>query len=344
MSAISTAFVGKLPRAVGGTEAPLLEQFSEIEARSFADGSDGWNFAFTGSSAGMAAARLPDAGVAEVLASSPGGAWPTFCGTFPLSGRATPCDGGYRLRGRWGFGSGIRGATWVACGALVEDTNAPAWFAVPAHEVTVHDTWDSPGLQGTQSCDYAIDDVFVPETRAFALIGAPRRGGALFALPTHAYLTPDHTAVSLGCARRALTECLAQARGNRRLGSDQALDHRRAFVRDAGRMHTRLAAATSHVRDVLARLDALVAGDPAAAAALHATAPLVLDARGAANHAAEVAVEVATFAYRNGGAHAVRNTSALGRAWRDTMTSTQHVHVLDDVYEWVGAALLEPPN
>jgi alkylation response protein AidB-like acyl-CoA dehydrogenase len=341
---MSTEFVGKLPRAVGGTEAPLLEQFAEIEARSFADGSAGWNFAFTGSSAGMAAARLPDAGVAEVLASDPCGAWPVFCGTFPLSGLATPCEGGHRLRGRWGFGSGIRGATWVACGAVVDGTGAPVWFAVPVRDVTVHDTWDSPGLHGTQSCDYSIDDVFVPDARTFTLIGPPRRGGALFSLPTHAYLTPDHTAVTLGCARRALAECVEQARGNRRLGSDQALDHRRAFVRDAGRMHTRLSAATCYVRDVLARLDALVAGDPQAAAALYPTAPLVLEARGAANHAAEVAVDVATFAYRNGGAHAVRAPSALGRAWRDTMTSTQHVHVLDDVYEWIGTSLLGPPN
>jgi alkylation response protein AidB-like acyl-CoA dehydrogenase len=333
---MSPAFPGKLPREVGGTEATLVAQFDEIAARSYADGSAGWNHTFTASSAGMAAARLPDAGVAEVLASDPDGCWPAFCGTFPLSGRATAHDGGYLVRGRWGFASGIRDAAWVACGAL-DDAGSPVWFAVPASEVTVHDTWDSPGLAGTQSCDYSIDDVAVPATRAFSLTGPPQRGGPLFALPTHAYLTPDHTAVTLGCARRALDECLAQARGNRRLGSAAPLDERGAFARDLGRAHTRLAAVRAHVRDVLTRLDALVAlgsvGTPCPPA-------LVLEARAAATHTAEVAVDVATLAYRNGGAHAVSATSPLGRAWRDTMTSTQHAHVLDDAYEWAGVALL----
>lgn len=337
---MSTAFLGKLPRAVGGTEASLVAQFAEIEQRSFEDGSAGWNHTFTASSAGMAASRLPDDGVAEVMASSAGRGWPPFCGTFPLSGHAVPCDDGYVLRGRWGFASGIRDAAWVACGALTE-SGAPLWFVVPASQVTVHDTWDSPGLTGTQSCDYSIDDVTVPARRAFSLTGPPLRGGPLFALPTHAYLTPDHTGVTLGCARRALDECASQARGNRRLGSAAPLHERGAFVRDLGRAHTRLGAARAHVRDVLARLDEVVESQHADAAAPACSPALVLDARAAATHAAEVAVAVATFAYRNGGAHAVRGPSALGRAWRDTMTSSQHAHVLDDAYEWVGATLLD---
>ncbi len=337
---MSTEFAGKLPREVGGTEAPLVEQFDEIESRAFVDGSAAWNFTFTASSAGMVAARLPDAGVAEILASGANGTWPAFCGTFPLTGRATPCDGGLVIRGRWGFASGIAEAAWVAAGAIVEGTGAAVWFCLPAGEVTVHDTWDSPGLAGTGSNEYSITDCFVPESRTFVLSGPPRRGGALFALPTHAFLTPDHTGISLGCARHALAECAARARGKQRIGSSQALGERPAFVRDLGRAHTRLAAARAHVRDVLTRIDEVVSAGADAAGALDTTAPLVLDARAAANHAAEVAVEVATFAYRSGGAHAALATSELGRAYRDAMTSTQHVHILDDVYEWVGAEVL----
>ena len=57
--------------------------------------------------------------------------------------------------------------------AVVDGTGTPVWFALPAHQVTVHDTWDSPGLHGTQSCDYSIDDVFVPED---ARLGEEGRG------------------------------------------------------------------------------------------------------------------------------------------------------------------------
>ena len=219
---------------------------------------------------------------------------------------------------------------WVACGAKRTDDATSIWFAVAVHEVRVHDTWDSPGLAGTESCDYSIEALFVPDHRAFTTVGAPARGGALFRLPIQAYLTPDHTGVSLGCARRALDECAAQARGKQRLGSTHALDQRPAFVRDVGRAHTRLAAARAHVLEVMARMDTAAVVDEV----------MFLDARCAATHAAEIAVEIATFAYRNGGGHAVAATSALGRAYRDTMTATQHVHVLDDVYEWRGAALL----
>jgi alkylation response protein AidB-like acyl-CoA dehydrogenase len=149
-------------------------------------------------------------------------------------------------------------------------------------------------------------------------------------MPIQAYLTPDHTGVTLGCARRALDECAVHAKGKQRLGSTQPLDARGAFVRDLGRAHTRLASAATHVRALLASIDATGTVDPS----------LFLDARCAATHAAEVAVDVATFAYRNGGAHAVSASSPLGRAYRDALTSSQHAHVLDDVYEWRGAALL----
>lgn len=331
------AFPGKLPREVGGTEDPLVAQFDRIEAASHADGSAGWNLAFTASSAGIAAARLPDDAVTELLDAH--GEWPAFCGTFPMTGTATPVAGGYRLRGRWGFGSGIHEAEWVACGAKRDDTGAPIWFALPVGEVVVHDTWDAPGLHDTGSTDYSIEDVLVPERFAFDTGGPARRGGAPFRLPIQAYLTPDHTGVTLGCARRALEECAQQAVGKTRLGSAHALDARPAFVRDLGRAHVQLASVRTHVREVLARLDAaaelLVAQGGALAPALF------LEARGAATHAAEVAVGVATFAYRNGGAHAALGSSTLGRAYRDAMTSSQHVHVLDDVYEWVGRAVLD---
>lgn len=332
-----TAFPAKLPREVNGTEGTLVAQFDEIESMSFADGVTGWNYAFMASSAGIVAARLPQQGLDEVLTFG-GGTWPQFCGTFPMSGHATPVADGFSLTGRWGFASGIRDAQWVACGATRTDDGSPVWFALPVDEVVVHDTWDSPGLARTRSCDYTIDELFVPARRAFSLAGPPERGGPLFNMPIQAYLTPDHTGVTLGCTRRALEECAVAARNKQRLGSAHALDQRPAFLRDLGRALTRLASVRAHVRCVLTELDA---------AAPAVDQHLFLDARCAATHAAEVAVDVATFAYRNGGAHAVYASSALGRAYRDALTASQHVHLLDDVYEWRGADMLEcasPPG
>ena len=120
------------------------------------------------------------------------------------------------------------------------------------------------------------------------------------------------------------------------IGTTTSVADRGAFRRDLGRADARLRAARSFVREVLDEID--LSGT--------VTAELLLDARIAATHAADVAAEVATMAYRAGGAHAVIESSPVSRAHRDTMTSTQHVHVLDEMYEQRGELMLrqEPPR
>src|SRR5439155_7310628 len=104
------------------------------------------------------------------------------------------------------------------------------------------------------------------------------------------------------------------------------------FRRDVGRADISLRGARALIQAVLAQLDSTD----------DVNASMVVDARAAAAYAAEVAVNVATVAYRYGGAHAVHRSSALGRAYRDTMTSSQHVYVSDEVFEQRADALLNP--
>ena len=240
-----TTFLGKLPRSVGGTEQTLVEQYDLIEAWAVDDGSTAWNRAFMASSAGIAATRLPDETVAELLAKH--GSWPSFCGTFPMSGHATRVEAGYRLTGRWGFGSGIREAAVVVCGALVAGDRAPWWFVLPVASVVVHDTWDTAGLGETHSCDYSIDDVFVPERFTFDLAAPRCRGGPLFRMPVQAYLTPDHTGITLGCARARSTSAPHRPRANSGSAArTRSTSAPRSCATSAGT--TALAAARAHVR------------------------------------------------------------------------------------------------
>jgi alkylation response protein AidB-like acyl-CoA dehydrogenase len=349
-------FAARLPGDLGGPGTGLVAQFDLVDMLARVDGSAAWNATFMATAAAWPAARLPDAGIAEVLGGRPD--WPLFAGTFVPSGEARPVPGGYRVRGRWGFASGIHHAEWVVAGCVRADVNELVWCVLRTCEVTVHDTWDSVGLRGTGSCDYSVDDVLVPVSRTFHVTGEPWRGGPLHRLPMHAFLTPDHTAVTLGCARRALDEAATGAIGKLRLGSGTPLADRGAFRRDLGRADTRLRAAYALVRHVLAVLDATSEAPPDLVLDATSEAPpdlvldatsetrpdLVLEARVAATHAAEVAVEVATFAYRAGGAHATIRSSPLGRAYRDAMTSSQHVHVIDDVYEKRAEVMLARPR
>jgi alkylation response protein AidB-like acyl-CoA dehydrogenase len=327
-----TLLVAKLPQVLGGLEAGLPAIFEAWEALAFLDGATAWVTGFLGTSAAWPASRLDDAGVAEV--SSGPGEWPLIAGTFVPSGRATPVAGGFRLDGRWGFASGIRHATWVVAGCVRTDTGVSVWCVVPTSELTVEDTWDALGLRGTGSCHFTISDVFVPTSRTFGVLDPPRRGGPLYQLPIHAFLTPDHTAIGLGCARRALDEAARGAIGNLRVSTAVVLGDRPAFQRDLGRADTRLASARTQVADALHRVWSL------ASLGHEIDANLLIECRTVATLAAEVAVEVATFAHRAGGAHALIGDSLLDRAYRDAMTATQHVHVTDEVYERRGEAML----
>jgi 3-hydroxy-9,10-secoandrosta-1,3,5(10)-triene-9,17-dione monooxygenase len=89
-------------------------------------------------------------------------------------GTATPTAGGYRLKGRWNYGSGGEHSNWLAVSAIVpgqDKDSAPADVLlafVPREEYEIHDNWFSMGLCGTGSKQAIIKNVFVPERRVIS--------------------------------------------------------------------------------------------------------------------------------------------------------------------------------
>jgi alkylation response protein AidB-like acyl-CoA dehydrogenase len=88
----------------------------------------------------------------------------------------------------------------------------------PAKDCEIIDTWDSIGLRGTGSHDYAVDDIFVPAARSLSFREPPVESGPLYAMPTIALFGTVLAAVSLGIARHAIDILvdLAQARATSR--------------------------------------------------------------------------------------------------------------------------------
>ncbi len=82
-------------------------------------------------------------------------------------GKAVRVDGGYRISGRWKWGTGVMHSDWVlvACAIVDGPANVVLFCALPTREVTVLDTWHIDGMEGTGSHDLLIEDVFVPEHR-----------------------------------------------------------------------------------------------------------------------------------------------------------------------------------
>ena len=217
------------PLEVGGHDVHPATQVEVFEQLAVADVSSGWVAMIQSETAGVVGAHIADgAGLDAVF----GDGFPRIAGTANPEGRARLGDDGHSLQGRWSFASGIRHCEWVLANAIVENPAPPSdveraipravGSVVPIGSVEIEDSWRVMGLEGTGSNHYRIDDVFVPT--AFALPFGGRhiaRGGPWFELPTITFLSPGHTGIALGSARRAL-ELIGADASRVRFGSSHA--------------------------------------------------------------------------------------------------------------------------
>jgi 3-hydroxy-9,10-secoandrosta-1,3,5(10)-triene-9,17-dione monooxygenase len=129
------------------------------------------------------------------------------------SGQVTPRDGGYRLSGRWAWGTGVIHADWVLLnGVIPGDTPDVRLFLVPRDEIQIDDEWDAVGMAGTGSHDMIAEDVFVPENRSENLLdiaagrgsGARWHDSACYRIPMLPLLTIAAAIPALGAAHRAV--------------------------------------------------------------------------------------------------------------------------------------------
>lgn len=348
----SGLFMAAVPGALGGSEADPLTLFEVFEEAARADGSAGWCLMIGALQSGLAAAFLPDEAIEAVFAAS---RMPLVAGGFVPRGQARRVEGGYRVSGRWSYGSGCRHASWMLLTGIVPAGEARAddsanplipagaemrVFLKPVGEVEIHDCWHVAGLKGTASCDYSVHDAFVPEAFSFRFFGAPRRGGALFRLPGQTFVAPGHAGVAIGVARRALDEITALAGDRLRLAASSVLAASGAFQQELAHAESQLRAARLLVLDAL--------GD--AWRSVRAGTPLDLAQRAdvslAAAHANRTAQEVTTFAFRAGGGEALYLGSPIQRCWRDAFAAGQHFSVNAQIFERAGQVLLgiAPPG
>src|SRR5215467_8052566 len=111
-----------LPRSLGGLQADPLTYIRVIELLAEGAGSVGWNIANNGVGS-LVTLALPDDGVHEIY---PKGHRTVIAGTAVQGGgRAVPVAGGYRVSGRWTFGSGCHEAAWMLGSFQILDDGEP---------------------------------------------------------------------------------------------------------------------------------------------------------------------------------------------------------------------------
>ncbi|MEM7097161.1 MAG: acyl-CoA dehydrogenase [Pseudomonadota bacterium] len=137
-------------------------------------------------------------------------------GSLAPNGKATPVEGGYRVSGRWQWGTGVMHANWAMVGAFMPkpDSDAPTlgMFILPIEEVEVIDTWRVEGMVGTGSNDLAVNDVFIPGHRVIDLAlvrdgtgpGSEFHDRALYKMPMLPVLGLTAAAPLVGAAERAV--------------------------------------------------------------------------------------------------------------------------------------------
>ncbi|MEU7529421.1 acyl-CoA dehydrogenase family protein [Saccharothrix sp. NPDC042600] len=314
------------PASLGGGEMDLPSWLVAVEGLARADGSTGWT-AMTTSATSALAWYLPADGAAEVFGS------PTsvVAGTAAPVGRAVAADGGYRVTGRWGWGSAVPLCTWVAGGAVTPD--GPRFVLFPRSAVTVHDTWDAAGLRATASHEWEVSGEFVPLRRsvwpAAAEVDAP-----LARFPFIAFLALGVAAVGLGIAARAVEEAAALAVVKTPQYTSTVPAAQASAQIDLATAEARLSAARAFLHaETAARWADAVAGVPVG---VGDRARLRL----ACSHAAAEAASVTRLAFDLGGGSAVFADSPLQRCLRDAHVAAQHGLVSRRLFETYGAVRL----
>ncbi|HVF14895.1 MAG TPA: acyl-CoA dehydrogenase family protein [Acidimicrobiales bacterium] len=329
-----------LPAELGGAEAPAVDVVDAIAALAAADGSTGWCAAVSVST-GVLAAYLPEEGAREVFAT------PSTItgGSLNPAGRATATTDGYRISGRWGFGSGASHADWM-CGAclLVDDAGElvttdegrpEALLAMlPTSAVTIADTWHTSGLRATASHDFEIEAFDVPRRHTMGFAFTPWPTGPMWRIPPMPLFFAPMAAVALGIARGAIDDLVDLARVKTPYRSSRRLAERDVIQS----MVARAEAATRSGRAfLLEALDGL-----AAAARRGDEITLVQRAivRVAAVNATQAGMAAVDLCFEAAGTTALFSDHPLQRRHRDVHAVGQHVVLAFPGYETAGRVLL----
>lgn len=325
-------FMLKTPRELGGAEAHPVVQMDVIEAVAMIDSAAAWCMFITAAVSGASLAPLSDEALEELHADG----FPRISGSLRPAGQASKVDGGYRITGRWSWGSGVEYAGWVMVPVFSQGDGPPLVRAlVPMSEVTLHDNWHPLGMRGTGSCDYEIDDVFVPARFVTDLLGTqPTRGGALHRLGLPGYVVNEHGSFAYALGRLAL-RTMAETAVEKKRGymGGVSLADREVFQRAIGRGTTRMNACAAGMAEALERLfDSAADGLPDPA--------LVTEAQSMSVWCTDEAVDVVGEMFRLTGGSAVMPGSEMQRILRDVYTVQSHLMVSAVTYEKYGQILL----
>jgi alkylation response protein AidB-like acyl-CoA dehydrogenase len=261
--------------------------------------------------------------------------------------RAVECEGGYKVTGVWAFASGGRHATWLGAHCPIfkadgsprlddDGLQAERTMLVRSEDVEWTDIWNTVGLRGTASDQFALKDFFVRSdhsiTREFER--ECREQGPLYRMGNGTCYQVGFAGVACGIARGALDCFLDVARNKIPRGNKSAIRDNAVVQSGFAQAEVNLRAARAYLLQTMAEIwKHLCAGSMI-------TVEQRMTVRMASTHAIHRGREAVDFAYNAAGATAIFDNHPLERRFRDIHTVTQQLQGRSSHFETVGAWML----
>lgn len=294
-----------VPSRWGGSEATFAEVTQAVAAIGEECANAAW-CASLSAYAGRFASFLPEQGQAKIWGGGPDA---FIVAALVPSGTVEEIQGGWRVKGRWFYCSGIDFADWALICGPAGDRATAKFFAVPREECKVIPTWDSIGLRATTSHTIEVDTT-VPAHLVFpfGLLASGRNPNSdavchnapIRAVGNLAFIPP-----ALGSATAALNAAVAMLKGKRHHPDLDLLLVRASAQIDAARL---LIERNAEVSDAGVFTPELLARNERDAAL-----------------GAELLTSAVDALMRACGTSGLSESNSLQRNWRDAAAATSHV-------------------
>ncbi|WP_420134581.1 acyl-CoA dehydrogenase family protein [Rhodopseudomonas sp.] len=248
-------------------------------------------------------------------------------GSLAPAGVLTPVEGGWRLTGRWQFGSGSDHSPWFIVGSRRANPGPDDYLIhhvmVPLADVEIVDTWHTLGMRGTGSKDLVVTDAFIPAHRAVptqpTFLGlSPHAKAPTYRLSVYSGLPAMLSGSVLGMAEGGLKAFIdATAKRVTPAGVVKAVNA--SMQKRVAESSAEIAAARRLLTDMCERFDKLMEIDQA---------PMATEDRIQMRWDAAYVVELCRRAidriYAASGAAGIYEGSPVYRAFRDISTACHH--------------------
>jgi alkylation response protein AidB-like acyl-CoA dehydrogenase len=329
--AATGAFAISAPTRFGGLAANTRECHAVARAIARGDGSTAWVSGILDSGAWVVS--LMDERAQDEVWGGPRGLGSFISIVLATSSTAQRVEGGYRVTGRWHYGTGSLHAHWSLLGIPLTDQDGQVVDAglalIPTAELGSEDDWFVAGMKGTGSVTQTAEDVFVPSHRVLPLTAAVEGS-----YPGHNPEQTYHTVFvpslfmklvgsHLGMGRAMLDHVVAKAQS-------KAIAYT-GYQKQADATSFQLAVAKASVILQAAELTAADIADQifdGAGRGYYAPYPERIEMRARAGWVVETITAVVDSLVTANGSAGFIESSPLQRIWRDQAFAARHGHTL----------------